>query len=94
MAGRLKPKPHRLPPEVDFAIIGGGFTGLAAAAWLRRLAPEKTVAVLEAAQLGAGASVAPAVLPWQRLLSATCPAWEMCSKVSLAACKNSRSTAK
>jgi len=41
---------------VDIAIIGGGFTGLAAAAWLRRLAPAKTVAVLEASCLGAGAS--------------------------------------
>jgi len=41
---------------VDFAIIGGGFTGLAAAAWLRILAPDKSVAVLEAARIGAGAS--------------------------------------
>ncbi|HXQ27260.1 MAG TPA: FAD-binding oxidoreductase [Candidatus Acidoferrales bacterium] len=41
---------------MDFAIIGGGFTGLAAAAWLRSLAPEKSVAVLEAARIGAGAS--------------------------------------
>src|SRR3989475_3019363 len=45
-----------LPEEVDVAIIGGGFTGLAVAAWLRCLAPEKTVAVLEAQRLGAGAS--------------------------------------
>ena len=41
---------------MDFAIIGGGFTGLAAAAWLRSLAPERSVAVLEAARIGAGAS--------------------------------------
>ena len=41
---------------MDFAIIGGGFTGLAAAAWLRLLAPEKSVAVFEAARIGAGAS--------------------------------------
>lgn len=41
---------------MDFAIIGGGFTGLAAAAWLRSLAPEKSVAVLEATRIGAGAS--------------------------------------
>ena len=39
---------HALPDEVDFAVVGGGFTGLAAAAWLRRLAPEKSVAVFEA----------------------------------------------
>src|SRR2546422_8362274 len=48
-----------LPEEVDVAIIGGGFTGLAVAAWLRRLAPEKTVAVLKAQRLGAGASGRP-----------------------------------
>lgn len=41
---------------VDFAVVGGGFTGLAAAAWLRLLAPDKSVAVLEAARIGAGAS--------------------------------------
>ncbi len=50
------PQPRALPEEVDFAIIGGGFTGLAAAAWLRRLAPGKTVALLEAGQVGSGAS--------------------------------------
>jgi glycine/D-amino acid oxidase-like deaminating enzyme len=47
---------HKLPAQVDFAIIGGGFTGLAAAAWLRMLAPDKSVAVFEAARIGAGAS--------------------------------------
>jgi len=47
---------RRLPPEVDFAIVGGGFSGLAAAAWLRRLAPQKRVAVFEAASIGAGSS--------------------------------------
>ena len=45
-----------VPQSVDFAVIGAGFTGLAAAAWLRRLAPEKSVAVFEAARIGAGAS--------------------------------------
>jgi glycine/D-amino acid oxidase-like deaminating enzyme len=45
-----------VPPSVDFAIVGGGFTGLAAAAWLRRLAPERSVAVFEADRIGAGAS--------------------------------------
>ncbi|MGH9714597.1 MAG: NAD(P)/FAD-dependent oxidoreductase [Candidatus Acidiferrales bacterium] len=45
-----------LPSAVDFAIIGGGFTGVAAAAWLRLLAPEKSVAVFEASRIGAGAS--------------------------------------
>ena len=45
-----------VPPSVDFAIIGAGFTGLAAAAWLRHLAPEKSVAVFEVDRIGAGAS--------------------------------------
>jgi len=47
---------HSLPKEVDVAVIGGGFTGLAAAAWLRRCAPEKSVVLLEARRLGSGAS--------------------------------------
>lgn len=51
-AVRSKP----VPPSVDFAIVGGGFTGLAAAAWLRHFAPEKSVAVFEAHRIGAGAS--------------------------------------
>ncbi|MGB8543288.1 MAG: FAD-dependent oxidoreductase [Candidatus Acidiferrales bacterium] len=45
-----------LPDVLDFAVIGGGFTGLAAAAWLRKIAPEKSVAVLEAWRVGDGAS--------------------------------------
>ena len=40
----------------DFVVIGGGFTGLAAAVWLRRFAPGNSVVVLEAGQVGAGAS--------------------------------------
>jgi glycine/D-amino acid oxidase-like deaminating enzyme len=50
------PLPRLLPEKVDFAVIGGGFTGLAAAAWLRHLAPEKQVSVFDAEQIGAGAS--------------------------------------
>jgi glycine/D-amino acid oxidase-like deaminating enzyme len=45
-----------VPASVDFAIIGGGFTGLAAAAWLGHLAPGKSVAVFEASGIGSGAS--------------------------------------
>jgi glycine/D-amino acid oxidase-like deaminating enzyme len=52
----FSPARRPLPKSVDFAIVGGGFTGLAAAAWLRLLAPEKSVAVLEAGRVGAGAS--------------------------------------
>jgi glycine/D-amino acid oxidase-like deaminating enzyme len=49
-------KPQPLPEVVDFAVVGGGFTGLAAAVWLKRLAPEKSVALLEAETFGSGAS--------------------------------------
>lgn len=52
----FKPAAHPIPEKIDIAIIGGGFTGLAAAAWLRLLAPEKTVALFEASGIGAGAS--------------------------------------
>lgn len=45
-----------LPKEVDFAVIGGGFTGLAAAAWLRHADPTKSVALFEAGAIGSGAS--------------------------------------
>jgi glycine/D-amino acid oxidase-like deaminating enzyme len=50
------PKRQALPKAADFAVIGGGFTGLAAAAWLCRLAPEKSAVVFEAGRLGMGAS--------------------------------------
>ena len=50
------PPKHSLPSSVDFAIVGAGFAGLTAAAWLRILAPEKSVIVLEAGRIGNGAS--------------------------------------
>jgi glycine/D-amino acid oxidase-like deaminating enzyme len=54
----FKPKnPGReLPRIADYVVIGGGFTGLAAAAWLRRLSPQQSVVLLEAGHVGAGAS--------------------------------------
>lgn len=52
----VSPKRHSLPREVDVAIVGGGFAGLAAAAWLRRWAAEKVVAVFERYHLGSGGS--------------------------------------
>lgn len=52
----FRPLPRLLPEQVDFAVVGGGFTGLAAAAWLRKLAPDKSVSVFEAEQIGGGAS--------------------------------------
>jgi glycine/D-amino acid oxidase-like deaminating enzyme len=54
----FKPKnPGKEVPRVaDFVVIGGGFTGLAAAAWLRRFSPQQSVVVLETYRVGAGAS--------------------------------------
>jgi glycine/D-amino acid oxidase-like deaminating enzyme len=52
----FQPQKRTLPPAVDFAVIGGGFSGLAAATRLKRLAPAKTVVLLEAESLGAGSS--------------------------------------
>ncbi len=52
----FRPVPRPLPDHVDFAIVGGGFSGLSAAACLRRLAPSRSVLVLESASLGEGAS--------------------------------------
>jgi len=45
-----------LPAEVDFAVVGGGFSGLSAAAHLRKLAPQKFTVVFEADCVGAGSS--------------------------------------
>jgi glycine/D-amino acid oxidase-like deaminating enzyme len=45
-----------LPDEVEFAVVGGGFTGLAAAAWLQHLQPDKKVALFEASRIGACSS--------------------------------------
>ena len=52
----FEPQHRSIPEEVDFAVVGGGFTGLAAAAWLRHVDPTKTVALLEASRIGAGSS--------------------------------------
>jgi gamma-glutamylputrescine oxidase len=41
---------------VDVAVIGGGFTGLSSAYYIRRISPQKRVAVLEARGCGNGAS--------------------------------------
>ncbi len=52
----FKPPRRALPKACDFAVVGAGFTGLAAAAWLRRVAPHSSVVVLEATRIGTGAS--------------------------------------
>ncbi len=52
----FQPAPASIPAEADFAVVGGGFSGLSAAAWLRRFAPGKTVVLFESASIGAGSS--------------------------------------
>ena len=42
--------------SVDVAVLGGGFTGLSSAYYIRTLSPQKRVAVLEAKGCGNGAS--------------------------------------
>ena len=50
------PARRALPDHVDFAIVGAGFSGLSAGASLRKLAPDRSVLVLESGSLGEGAS--------------------------------------
>jgi glycine/D-amino acid oxidase-like deaminating enzyme len=52
----FQPARATIPAEADFAVVGGGFSGLSAAAWLRQFAPEKTVVLFESASIGAGSS--------------------------------------
>jgi glycine/D-amino acid oxidase-like deaminating enzyme len=52
----FRPPKRPLPEEAEYAVVGGGFTGLAAAAWLRRQEPHKTVALFESGSVGAGSS--------------------------------------
>jgi glycine/D-amino acid oxidase-like deaminating enzyme len=52
----FRPAKCTLPAQVDFAIVGAGFAGLSAAAWLAKLAPGKSVLVLESESIGNGAS--------------------------------------
>lgn len=52
----FQPALRSMPAEADFAIVGGGFSGLSAAAWLCRFAPGKTVVLFESAAIGAGSS--------------------------------------
>jgi glycine/D-amino acid oxidase-like deaminating enzyme len=52
----FRPAVRSIPERVDFAIVGAGFAGLSAAAWLARLASRKSVVVLESESIGNGAS--------------------------------------
>ena len=46
----------KVPARADFVVIGGGFSGLSTAAHLARIAPRRRIVLLEAAEIGAGAS--------------------------------------
>lgn len=52
----FQPAQAPVPDEVNFAVVGGGFTGLSTAAWLKRIEPEKSVALFESGLIGAGSS--------------------------------------
>jgi hypothetical protein len=52
----FRPKRKRLPSQVDFAIVGAGFSGFPPEAHPNRLASKKSVIVLESGSLGAGSS--------------------------------------
>ncbi len=52
----FRPQAIDAPEAASFVVVGGGFSGLAAAAWLARAAPGKKVVLLEAQTIGAGAS--------------------------------------
>ena len=53
---RFHAKWGRLPQHVDVAIVGGGFTGLTAAAYVKRGDAKRSVLLLEAERIGNGAS--------------------------------------
>jgi glycine/D-amino acid oxidase-like deaminating enzyme len=57
---QITTRPDRAPlpgdTSVDVAIVGGGYTGLWTALYLKRLAPDARVVVLEASHVGFGAS--------------------------------------
>jgi gamma-glutamylputrescine oxidase len=57
-AGSQPPQNPKLAEDlsVDVAVLGGGFTGLSSAYFLRNISPHKSVAVLEAGGCGNGAS--------------------------------------
>ena len=52
----FEPETKPLPARVDIAIVGGGFSGLSAAANAKRFDPAKSIAVFEAEKLGGRSS--------------------------------------
>jgi glycine/D-amino acid oxidase-like deaminating enzyme len=47
---------REFPTQVDYAVVGGGFTGLSAAARLKVLSPQSSIALFESDSFGAGSS--------------------------------------
>ena len=47
---------REMPQAVDYAVVGGGFSGLAAGAWLKHIAPQASVALFEVEEFGSGSS--------------------------------------
>src|ERR1700743_1760162 len=52
----FRPKATHIPRSADVVIIGGGFSGLSASAHFACLASRRKIVLLEAAEIGAGAS--------------------------------------
>lgn len=52
----FRPQRRALPASADYAVVGGGFSGLAAATRWKTLSPSESVVLLEAESIGAGAS--------------------------------------
>jgi gamma-glutamylputrescine oxidase len=52
----FRPKATQAPHNADCVIIGGGLTGLSAAAHLALFAPRRKIVLLEAVEIGAGSS--------------------------------------
>jgi glycine/D-amino acid oxidase-like deaminating enzyme len=52
----FRPAKKPLPAHADFVVVGGGFAGLSAGAWLAKLGRGKSVVVLESESVGNGAS--------------------------------------
>jgi glycine/D-amino acid oxidase-like deaminating enzyme len=51
-----RPERHPIPESCDVAVVGAGFGGLAAAAWLKRLAPERSTLLFESGSIGSASS--------------------------------------
>lgn len=70
----LQPFPRLIGDlSVDVAVIGGGFTSLAIAYYLKRIEPPVRLAVLEMQRLGSGASSRNSGAVGPRFAATPCP---------------------